>query len=341
MLQHIAENVSLKSYTTFGIDVNARYFAEVISEDQLCQLLRQFDFSQIRLLIMGGGSNMLFLNNFDGLVLRNQIKGLDIVNENDQQVYLKAGAGENWHQVVIWAVEHQYGGIENLSLIPGTAGAAPIQNIGAYGVELKDVFVSLEAIEIATGTKQIFNKEACHFGYRNSVFKNELKGKFIITSITLSLNKNPQLNTTYGAIQAELNKNPSTPLTVKSVSDAVIAIRKSKLPDPLITGNAGSFFKNPEIEPEQFQQLQHVFPDLPHYPGNGGKIKIAAGWLIEQCGWKGFRKGDAGCHDKQALVLVNYGNATGSEILQLARNIQESVYQKFNINIEPEVNIID
>lgn len=336
----LKNNVSLKPYNTFGIDVKASQFAEADSVESLRSILLKFDFTKTPLLVLGGGSNILLMEDFNGLVIRNQIKGIRIVSESENNVIVEASSGEIWHHLVLWSVERNLGGIENLSLIPGSVGAAPIQNIGAYGVELKDSFHSLEALEIHTGTIRTFTKDECKFGYRNSIFKNEQKGKYIITSVKLSLCKNPVFNTSYGAIQSELQKQGTTELDVKAISDAVIAIRRSKLPDPAQIGNAGSFFKNPEIEKSHFDVIKEKHPDIVHYPGADGKIKVAAGWMIEQCGWKGFRDGDAGCHAKQALVLVNYGKASGEQLYKLALKIRQSVQDKFGVTIEPEVNLI-
>lgn len=340
MLPLVQQNVSLKKYNTFGIDICAENFAEVNKEEELLLLLRQFDFSHTPLLMLGGGSNVLFINDVKGIVIRNKICGIKKVAETENIVRIKVGGGMPWHDVVLWCVEQNLGGIENLSLIPGSMGAAPIQNIGAYGVELQDSFVELEAIEITSGTKKKFSKSECEFGYRNSIFKNKLKGRYIITAVTLELSKHPVLKLSYGAISTELKKMNVNIPNVKDVSDAVIAIRRSKLPDPAIIGNAGSFFKNPEINPEQFAALQKSFPLIVHYPTAENNVKIAAGWLIEQCGWKGKIIGNTGSHKDQALVLVNYGKATGKEILNLANQIMKSVMYKFNIVIEAEVNII-
>ncbi|MBS1765728.1 MAG: UDP-N-acetylmuramate dehydrogenase [Bacteroidetes bacterium] len=337
---HLKNNISLKDYNTFGIDVKAMHLAEAESEESLRNLLLQIKSTQTPLMILGGGSNVLLMDDYSGWVILNKLKGIRIVSETDDTVLVKAGSGEVWHHLVLWSVERNLGGIENLSLIPGSVGAAPIQNIGAYGVELKNSFHSLEAMEIASGNIHTFTNEACKFGYRNSVFKNEHKGKYVITSVVLELKKNPLFNTTYGAIQSELQKQGNNKLSVKAISDAVIAIRRSKLPDPAQIGNAGSFFKNPEISKEAFETVFKNHPEMVHYPGADGKIKIAAGWMIEQCGWKGYRKGDAGCHVNQALVLVNYGNATGRDIYNLAMEIKSSVKNKFGVEIEPEVNLI-
>lgn len=334
----IVENYSLQSLNTFGIPAKAKFFLEANSESDLRYAFQQ----NIKpLLILGGGSNMLLTNDFDGLVVKNNLLGKTITTQSEDDAIVRIGAGENWHQLVGWSLEQGFGGVENLSLIPGTVGAAPIQNIGAYGVELQDVFYQLEAMDIATGEVHIFSKKDCQFGYRNSIFKNELKGKYCITQVYLKFStRNHQINTTYGAIQDTLAAQNIDNPTIRDVSDAVIAIRNSKLPDPAKLGNSGSFFKNPEISVNQFQALQTKFPNIISFPGSDGKIKVPAGWLIEQCGWKGTRRGDAGCYDKQALVLVNYGNATGAEIWQLAQDIVASVDAKFGIRLTPEVNVI-
>ncbi|GAB3046522.1 UDP-N-acetylmuramate dehydrogenase [Spirosoma pulveris] len=334
--------VSLKPYNTFGIDANARYWVEISHEEDLRTLLQLTEFVDQPKLILGGGSNVLLCHDFSGLVVKINIQGIDVVREDDTHVYLTAGAGVGWHELVQFCVRHGYAGMENLSLIPGTVGAAPMQNIGAYGVELEQVFESLTAIHIHTGERQTFTHADCAFGYRESVFKRELKGQYIITSVTFQLDKQPTFHTRYGAIQetlAEMGVSDDR-LSIKAISEAVIRIRRSKLPDPAQIGNAGSFFKNPEIPKAQFDALKSEFPNLPGYPLGDEVVKIPAGWLIEQAGWKGYRTGDAGVHAKQALVLVNYGNATGDEILALAKQVQESVQTKFGVTITPEVNII-
>ncbi len=333
----ISENISLKRYNTFGIDVKAKQFIEILSLQELSTLVAtQKDF-----FILGGGSNLLLTKNIDRLVVHIAIKGISVINETENHVYVKAQAGENWHEFVLWCIGQNYGGIENLSLIPGNVGTAPIQNIGAYGVELKDSMYELDALEITSNTVKTFSKEDCQFGYRNSVFKNDLKGKYIISSVTFKLTKkNHNLNNSYGAIQSELEKNNIKTPSIEAISNAVISIRKSKLPDPKELGNSGSFFKNPVILKHQFRQLQHNFPEIPHYIISESEVKVPAGWLVEQCGFKGKRFGDAGIHKNQALVLVNYGNATGMEILEISKKIQQTVHDTFNIVLEAEVNII-
>lgn len=297
-------------------------------------------------MILGGGSNVLFTKDFDGLVIKNSITGIQEIKKENRHVWIKVSAGVVWHQLVLWTLEHNYGGIENLSLIPGLAGAAPMQNIGAYGVEIKDVFQELEAIDLNTGELVTFNLSDCEFGYRESVFKSKFKGRFIISSLTLRLaNLNDPktvypLKMDYGDVKQTLNDMRVNEPTIQDVSKAIISIRSSKLPDPKELGNAGSFFKNPVISQQQFDELIHVNPLIPNYPQKDGSIKLAAGWLIEQCGWKGKRVGNTGSHAKQALVLVNYGDATGNEVYQLALDIQSSVKQKFGVDIQPEVNLV-
>ncbi len=332
----IRANVSLQPYNTLGIKAHAAQFIEVNSETQFIELLD----TNTPDYILGGGSNVLLRGDVEGLIVRNNLKGKEIVHETDDMVQVRFGAGENWHECVLWAIENGYGGIENLSLIPGTIGAAPMQNIGAYGVELKDVFVELEAIHLQEKNKQIFDHTACAFGYRESVFKKELKGQFFITAVTLQLTKkNHKLNTSYGAIQTTLEKNGIQSPDIKSISGAVIQIRQSKLPDPADLGNAGSFFKNPVIPKSQFDLIKLAHPNIISYDLPDDFVKIPAGWLIEQCGWKGKRIGDAGTYKYQALVIVNHGEASGEEIWQLAQKIQQSVNDKFGIKLTPEVNV--
>ncbi|WP_298794723.1 UDP-N-acetylmuramate dehydrogenase [uncultured Allomuricauda sp.] len=336
---NIQENISLKDYNTFGIDVKAKAFVEINGLAQLQKVLELKAYPEK--FILSGGSNMLLTKDIDALVMHINLKGISVVEENDTEIILKAMAGENWHNLVLWTLERGYGGLENLSLIPGNVGTAPIQNIGAYGVELKDVFESCAAMEIATGELVAFDKDACKFGYRDSIFKNNAKGKYIITSVNLKLTKhNHTLSTGYGAIENELKKNGIVYPTIHDISDAVIAIRQSKLPDPNKIGNSGSFFKNPVISRKTHQKIKKKNPDLPSYEVDENHFKIPAGWLIEQCGFKGKRYGDAGVHEKQALVIVNYGSATGEELLKLAELIQNSVDKRFNIQIKPEVNVI-
>lgn len=340
----LQQNISLKKFNTFGIDVSANYFLQISSVDELAEY---FDYkklssplSPLPTCILGGGSNILFTKNYEGVILKNNLKGITIIKQDENHIYIKTAAGENWHSFVMYCVANNFAGIENLSLIPGNVGASPMQNIGAYGVEIKDVFYELEAFDIEDKKLVIFNKQDCEFGYRESVFKRKYKGRFVITSVTFKLNKNPTFNTSYGAIEQELEKTQAQQITIQAVSQAVINIRRSKLPDPAAIGNAGSFFKNPTVIASFFTKLKMHFPAIVGYELPDGNVKLAAGWLIEQCGWKGYRKNDAGCHAKQALVLVNYGNAGGDEIVELSKQIIESVYQKFNLILEREVNII-
>ncbi|KQC29705.1 UDP-N-acetylmuramate dehydrogenase [Flagellimonas eckloniae] len=336
---NIQENISLRNYNTFGIDVKASYFIDITGMVQLQKVLELKSYS--RKFIISGGSNMLLTKDIDALVMHINLKGITVVEENEDEVIIKVMAGENWHELVLWTLERGYGGLENLSLIPGNTGTAPIQNIGAYGVELKDVFVNCSAMEIDTGELISFDKDACKFGYRDSIFKNEAKEKYIITSVSLKLTKqNHNLNTGYGAIETELKKMEVVYPTIQDISNAVIAIRQHKLPNPKEIGNSGSFFKNPVVSRKTFKRLKKNNPDIPFYEVDQEQYKIPAGWLIEQCGFKGKRFGDAGVHEKQALVLVNYGNATGEEILELAQLIHQEVDGKFKIRIQPEVNII-
>lgn len=333
----IQENVSLKPYNTFGIDVKAKQFITLTSIEKLLKLLQQ----QTDFFILGGGSNILLTKDIDKLVAHIAFKGIETFEEADDTVILKVAAGENWHQFVLYCINHDFGGVENMSLIPGNVGTAPIQNIGAYGVELKDTCISVEAIEVETGTLKTFTNAQCDFAYRNSVFKNELKGKYIITHVFFKLTKNKhKLNSSYGAIAYELEKKGIANPTIRNISDAVIAIRQSKLPDPKVLGNSGSFFKNPIISNTEFEQLRTKFPDAPNYKVTETEVKVPAGWLVEQAGFKGKRIGNTGSHKNQALVLVNYGNATGKEVFELSKHIQKTVFDTFGIAIEAEVNII-
>lgn len=337
---NIIENCSLKQFNTFGIEANARYFCEFFSFSVLRSILCEPKFRNIPKLILGGGSNLLFTGNFNGMVLKNNMSGITLLKEDDTHYFVKIGAGEPWHRVVMYCIAHNYAGVENLSLIPGSAGAAPLQNIGAYGVEFKDIFEELDTVNIHNYEMIKFSKTDCQFGYRESIFKNKLKGQFVITSVTLKLDKVPKFNTTYGAIDKELDTMGVKELSIQSIAQAVMNIRRSKLPDPEKIGNAGSFFKNPEIDKAVFEKLKSQFPDIVSFPGQNSHYKLAAGWMIEQCGWKGKRVGDAGVHKDQALVLVNYGNARGQEILDLSRKINDSVKKKFGIELEREVNIV-
>lgn len=333
----IQQNISLKSYNTFGIDVQANQFVEV---SNLLELKEVLEFNQEPLLILGGGSNILLTKNFEGLVLKNNFKGIKVIKETDEDVLLEVGGGEVWHEFVLHCVKNNFSGIENLSLIPGNVGASPMQNIGAYGVEVKDVITGVEAVSLKDFSVRKFTSQECEFGYRTSIFKTTEKGNYFISKVTFRLSKQPNINTSYGAINSELeNKGVKAP-TIKDVSDAVIAIRKSKLPDPREIGNSGSFFKNPLITKDHLHKIQLEFKDVPNYLQEDGDYKIAAGWLIEQCGWKGKKINNYGVHSKQALVLVNYGGSTGKEIFDLSSEIIQSVENKFNITLEREVNII-
>jgi UDP-N-acetylmuramate dehydrogenase len=335
----IRENVSLQPYNTFGLEAKARFISEVKSVEDVLNILKDESLNQLPRLILGGGSNILLTQDYDGLVILNRISGITVIEEDDDSVLVEAGAGESWHDLVTNCVKNGWGGIENLSLIPGSVGAAPMQNIGAYGVEIKDVFEQLTALDLSSLETHVFSSEECKFGYRESVFKRELKDLFMIITVRLRLNKNPVLNTSYGAIESELsNKGISDP-SITDVSQAVINIRQSKLPDPKNLGNAGSFFKNPVIEQLTFDKLKDEFPGIPNYPAQNG-IKLAAGWLVEQCGWKGKKIGNCGSHRDQALVLVNYGGSNGSEIFDLSEQIMQSVKEKFGIQLDREVNVV-
>ena len=337
MLQ-IHQNVSLKNFNSFGIEAVARYFVEINHADDLTELFKDLQWQQTPRLVMSGGSNMLFTQNFDGLVVKINIRGISH-RINHEEVVVEAGAGEDWNDLVNYCVDWDFAGLENLSLIPGSVGASPVQNIGAYGVELKDVFESCEAFEIESGTIRHFNNQDCQFNYRESIFKQAYKGKYIITSVKFKLSTTPHLNIAYGAITDELSKREITQPNIKDVSDVVSAIRVSKLPDPSTIGNAGSFFKNPVITKNEFEPIFAKYPQISHFLVND-KIKLAAGWLIEQCGWKGKVVGNTGTWKNQALVLVNHGGATGKEVYDLSTQIINSVKEKFNVDLEREVNII-
>ena len=333
----IQENISLKKYNTFGIAVNAKRFISVTSVYELQQLLKV----EKDIFLLSGGSNMLLTKEVDQLVVHIDIKGISIDNEDENAVYLTINAGEDWHEFILWCISNNYGGLENLSLIPGNVGTCPIQNIGAYGVEVKDTITKVEGLVLETRKLVSFSNEDCKFGYRNSIFKNSHKAKIIITSVGFKLTKkNHKLNTSYGAIETELSSKNILKPSLKNISDAVIKIRKSKLPDPKEIGNSGSFFKNPVISKKQFLELRKAHANMPNYMVSENEIKVPAGWLVEQSGFKGKRFGDAGVHEKQALVLVNYGNASGQDILKLAKKIQKTVVTKFGISLEIEVNII-
>ncbi|MCZ4409412.1 UDP-N-acetylmuramate dehydrogenase [Cryomorphaceae bacterium 1068] len=336
----ILENASLKAYNTFGIEVKAAKMVRFSSSADLKEIFKNEELKAMPLLILGGGSNLLLTSDFDGLVLKNEVPGIELVNEDDKHFYVNSGAGENWHEFVMHCIENGWAGLENLSLIPGNVGASPMQNIGAYGVEVKDRFHELEAFNLETLKTEKFDAEACQFGYRESVFKRRLKNKYIIVSVTFRLFKQPQLNTSYGAIQGELNSLGIHEPNIADVSQAVINIRSSKLPDPKVIGNAGSFFKNPIVTEAVYQRLVEQNPSMPFYPSAEGKFKLAAGWLIEKSGWKGFLRENYGVHAKQALVLVNHGGATGKEIYDLSTEILEDVKKKFGVELEREVNII-
>ncbi len=336
MIEH---NVSLQPYNTFGIDVRAKHLVRLQNENQLSEILSDKDFKRKDCFILGGGSNVLLTKNVDGLVLKNELLGIEVVKDNDQSVILKVGAGVSWHALVMHSVAMGLYGIENLALIPGNVGAAPMQNIGAYGVELKDVFYDLEAVHLKAIEMNRFYAADCNFGYRESVFKREHRGDYIITYVSLKLQKQGKLNTSYGAIAQQLEAMGVQEPTLKDVSDAVIAIRRSKLPDPKVLGNAGSFFKNPVVDYAVYERLKHQYPTMPAYANEGTSMKLAAGWLIEQCGWKGKVVGNTGSHRDQALVLVNYGNATGVEILKLSKAIMKSVFDTFGVQLEQEVNV--
>lgn len=336
----IAKNFPLKRYNTFAVDAAAKAFVNVSSEDELFEILSAEELKSYSKFILGGGSNILFTKDYNGLVIKNSIPGIEIINEDERTATIEAGAGVIWNNLVDYCVSRNLGGIENLVLIPGTAGAAPIQNIGAYGEELSETFISLRGFYIETAIPAIFYKNDCGFGYRNSIFKNELKHKFVVSKISLRLNKNPEIYTDYGNVKEELEKTGKTNFTIKDVSEVISKIRREKLPDPSVIGNAGSFFKNPEIKPEEYDRLKERYPDIKGFPLFNGNVKLPAAWLIDRAGWKGIRKGNAGTHSRQALVIVNYGSATGEEVLHFAKEIKRSVYEKFEIILEEEVNII-
>jgi UDP-N-acetylmuramate dehydrogenase len=334
----IEKHVNLKPYNTFGIEVFADAMARFSNVDELTEILNASTYDS--LLVLGGGSNLLLTQDFHGLVLKNEISGFSVLEENDEFAIVEAGAGETWHEFVMTCIEKGYAGVENLSLIPGSVGASPMQNIGAYGTEIKHVFHQLKAYHIATGQIHNFDNEACHFGYRESVFKNIYKGQYIILSVVFKLSKSPKINTTYGAIEEELKQQNITNPTIRDVSNAVIAIRRSKLPDPKVIGNAGSFFKNPVVDEGVVDKIKLEYPDVPNYPAEEGKRKLAAGWLIEKAGWKGKTFETFGVHKLQALVLVNYGGSTGKQVFDLSSQIISDIESKFGVTLEREVNIL-
>ncbi len=335
----IQENISLQPYNTFGIDKKAKFFAIATKESEVIEAIEAANRLNTQLIVLGGGSNILLTKDVDALVLKIEIEGIQQVDEDDHHIYVKVGAGENWHNFVMYCITLGWAGVENLSLIPGTVGASPMQNIGAYGVEIKEVFYQLRAIERENMEPKIFNWEECHFGYRESIFKNVLKDKYIITHVIFKLFKQPVFHTEYGAIQETLNSTGSKELTLQNVSDAVIQIRQSKLPDPKKIGNAGSFFKNPTLSKSTFEKLKKNFPNIPGYPNDEG-VKVPAAWLIEQTGWKGYRADQIGVHKNQPLVLVNYGGGDGKAIEELSQKIQNTVKEKFGVELLPEVNFL-
>ncbi|GMQ28520.1 UDP-N-acetylmuramate dehydrogenase [Algoriphagus confluentis] len=335
----IIENLSLKPFNTFAIDKKSRFFTQAEDLDALKGSLMWAKERQLPVLILGGGSNVLLTRDFPGLVIKIELKGIEVIQETEEEIWVEVGAGENWHEWVLFAIKQNWAGIENLSLIPGTVGASPMQNIGAYGVEIKEVFESLKALNRDTLNMETFDGEACQFGYRESVFKHELKDRYVITSVVFRLQKVPRFNISYGAIQDTLKQNGVKDISIQAVSDAVVEIRRSKLPDPKEIGNAGSFFKNPTIAFEAFENLKAQFPSIPGYSVENG-VKVPAGWLIEQAGWKGKKIGEVGVHAKQALVLVNFGHGDGKAIQSLAQDIQNSVNEKFGIFLSPEVNFV-
>lgn len=339
-MAQILSGINLQKYHTFGIDVNCSNFTVIRNTQEFRDLIKTEIYRNSPRLVVGGGSNLLFTKNYNGLVIKNEMMGISVEDTTNENVKVKAMAGEVWHDLVMYCIDKGYAGLENLSLIPGCVGASPMQNIGAYGVEIKDHFYELEALDMENGELRVFKKEECKFGYRESVFKHEFKNKFLIISVTFLLSKNAKVNTSYGAISSELQIMGITSPGIKDVSQAVIRIRKSKLPDPAELGNAGSFFKNPEIGKEQFEKLKSNFPEIVSYPQPSGSIKLAAGWLIEQSGLKGYEMNGAAVHSKQALVLVNKNKASGNAVFELSTYVLKKVFDKFGVQLEREVNII-
>ncbi len=336
----LQENKNIKAYNTFGVDCMAEYYARVDHLEQLQNVLGQLSISYNRMLILGGGSNLLFVGNYGGIVLHNAFKGIEVLDEDAGRIRIQVGAGMNWHRFVTYCVEREWGGIENLALIPGRVGAAPIQNIGAYGVEFEDVFESLRAVHLKSGEVEAFDNEECRFGYRDSIFKGALKGQYLITDITLILEKNKAPDTSYDSLSNHLMDQGIHEPGIEDVFRAVVDIRQSKLPDPDELGNAGSFFKNPVITSGRYESLEKEFGEVPGYPEGNNKIKVPAAWLIDKAGWRGVRRGEVGTYPHQALVIVNYGGATGAQILEFAAEIRSAVFERFEIKLDPEVNII-
>jgi len=337
-MSQLLENYSLKEYNTFGFDVKARYFFSFTDEMDLIDLVENNNFTGNDVLVIGGGSNILFVEDYSGIVIYPQNKSLEILQEDDNQIYLRVSAGYNWDDLVKYCVEKGWGGLENLSHIPGNVGASPVQNIGAYGVEVGDLIHSVDVVNIETGEQKIFEKNQCEFGYRDSVFKNKFRNLFVVTHVVFELNKKSEVSLAYGHLQKEVEKIGEASIT--NVRKAVIAIREAKLPDPKEIGNAGSFFKNPVISIDKANELKNKYADMPEYILESGEVKLAAGWLIDQCGLKGYREGDVGVHKEQALVLVNYGNGTGFDIVKLANKIKNSVFNKFAVMLEQEVKVV-
>lgn len=332
----VQDNISLQPYNTFGISAHAEHFIQLTDKSQLPEITSTWPGEKH---VIGGGSNILLTKDVEGITILNRLKGIELIKEDKDHVWLKVASGEVWHELVMYAISHGWAGIENLALIPGTVGAAPMQNIGAYGVEVKEVIEEVTAWHWGEQQYITLNNEQCRFGYRDSIFKHELKGKVLITDVLYRLNKKAVFNTSYGAITQELEKMGVTELSIKAIADAVIAIRSSKLPDPKVIGNAGSFFKNPSISKKQYDELQQQYPVIPSYPIDDSHVKVPAGWLIEQCGLKGYTTGNTGVHEKQALVLVNKGQATGKEIWELSEKVLKTVQQKFGIALEREVQV--
>ena len=334
------KHVSLKNLNTFGVNAFCDQFIQINSTEELRSILNEPYYKKAKKLVLGGGSNVLFTNDYNGIILKNDVRGIEKLRENDEHVWLKVGAGEVWHNFVLSCISKGYAGIENLSLIPGQVGASPMQNIGAYGVEVKDFVESVTCLDLNDGTEETYPNSECEFGYRTSIFKTRLKGQKFISHVVFKLNKKANYNTSYGAIKTELDRMNITQLSLQAVSDAIINIRRSKLPDPKEIGNAGSFFKNPVVDEQKADELKRFYPEIPLYPAGDGFKKIAAGWMIEQAGWKGKRINDHGVHVNQALVLVNYGSAKGSDINNLSNDIQKSIADKYGVELEKEVNII-